>query len=315
VQFFFLFLLLTTGAVYLGYSQDRQTTLERLSNGSQLTPTRHGPVEFASWGIGPTVLVLHGAGGGYDQGILIAKAFGGEGFRWIAPSRFGYLRSPLPADASTAAQADAISDLLDALGVDRIGILAISGGVPPALQLALRQPRRTSALVLLSSAPYTPLIAAEQGLPIPVWLYQALFRSDFPYWAMTRVARLSLEAIFDVKEDLRPTLTPTEQTFVADMIDAFSPVTRRLDGLRNEGAAIDPRSHFLLGEIATPTLVIHARDDGINPFAFGEYTARRIPGAQFMPLPTGGHLLLGHHAEVQVRINAFLRESALSAIQ
>ena len=118
-------------AIYAAYSHDMQAILERMSAESQAVQSRHGTVEFTTWGSGPAVLVLHGAGGGYDQGSSIARAFGGEGFRWVAPSRFGYLRSTLPADASTAAQADALADLLDDLGIDRVAILAMSGGVPP----------------------------------------------------------------------------------------------------------------------------------------------------------------------------------------
>jgi pimeloyl-ACP methyl ester carboxylesterase len=68
----------------------------------QIVMTRHGSVEYTNWGEGAAVLVIHGAGGGYDQGVAIARAFGGEGFRWISPSRFGYLRTSLPADDSTA---------------------------------------------------------------------------------------------------------------------------------------------------------------------------------------------------------------------
>ncbi len=300
----------TAGAMYVAYSHDMQTIRERIATESQIIQTRHGSVEFKTWGSGPPVLVVHGAGGGYDQGSSIAKAFGGKGLRWIAPSRFGYLRTPLPADASTGAQADAFADLLDDLGIDRVAILGMSGGVPPSLQFALRYPARTAALVLVSSAPYTPLTAGEQQLPAPIWIYQALFSSDLPYWVLEKVVRSRLETIFDVKPDLRSVLTPEEKAFVADMVDAFEPVTMRTDGLRNEGAAIDPKTNYPPEKITTPTLVIHSRDDGINPFAFGEYTAQHIPGAEFMPLTTGGHLLLGHQAEVQARVDAFLREYA-----
>ena len=50
------------------------------------------------------------------------KAWTWQGHSWHrdfrgAPSRFGYLRTPLPSDASPAAQADAHSCLLDALGL------------------------------------------------------------------------------------------------------------------------------------------------------------------------------------------------------
>jgi pimeloyl-ACP methyl ester carboxylesterase len=295
------------GAAYMIYSRDLRAMRDHLIAGSQIVETRHGPIEYATWGEGPPVLVVHGAGGGYDQGISIARAFGGEDFRWISPSRFGYLRTPMPADASTAAQAEALAGLLDALEIERVAILAMSGGVPPSLQFAQRYPERTTALVLLSSAPYTPLTAGEQKLPVPIWVYQALFSSDFPYWVLQNVAPSSLEPMFDITPALRVGAPPEEQAFIAGQVEAFQPVTGRIDGVRNEGAAIDPGARYRLEEIRTPTLVIHARDDHINPFSFGEYTAQHIPGAQFMPLATGGHLLLGHLAEVRARVNPFLQ--------
>lgn len=300
-------------ATYLAYSRDLRATRDRLAAGSQVIVTRHGPIEYTTWGSGPPVLVIHGAGGGYDQGASIARAFGGEGFRWISPSRFGYLRTPLPADASTAAQADAFADLLDALNIKQVAVIGFSGGVPPALQFAQRYPQRTSALALLSGAPYTPLTASEQELPVPIWVYQALFSSDFPYWVLQKVARSSLEPMFDVTPALRAAAPLEEQPFIASMVDAFQPVTARIDGVRNEGAAVDPRTSYQVETITMPTLVVHSRDDQLNPFSFGEYSAQHIPGAQLMALPSGGHLLLGHHAEVRTRVNAFLQENVAEA--
>jgi pimeloyl-ACP methyl ester carboxylesterase len=60
------------------------------------------------------------------------------------------------------------------------------------------------------------------------------------------------------------------------MVDAFAPVTHRTIGLANEGAAIDPPARYPLEQITAPALVVHARDDGINPFAFGAYAARHL---------------------------------------
>ena len=92
------------------------------------------------------------------------------------------------------------------------------------------------------------------------------------------------------------------------IVDAFQPVTRRTDGLRNEAAAIDPNMHYVLDKIDVPTLVIHSRDDGMNPFAIGEFTATHIRDARFIPLASGGHLLLGHQSEVREQVRAFLRQ-------
>jgi pimeloyl-ACP methyl ester carboxylesterase len=263
-------------AAYGIYRRGIATLRAALARGSTVIDTRHGPIEVARLGEGPPVLVLHGAGGGYDQALLLARMFGPTGHQWIAVSRFGYLRSPLPTDASTKAQAEALLDLLDAMGIDRVGILAMSGGVPPALQLAALAPDRITGLALLSSAPFTPLTAAAQDLPMPAWAYQALFSSDFPIWAIIHTAPGLLDPVFYVTPALRA----------------------RLPGLANEGAAIDSAATYALDRIAAPILIVHARDDGINPFPIAEFLAKSLPRARFLPLPDGGHLLLGHKAEV-----------------
>jgi pimeloyl-ACP methyl ester carboxylesterase len=298
-----------TALAYAACLRDVQALRAGLDAASRVVATPFGPVEFAEGGRGPAVLVLHGAGGGHDQGRLLAEAFLPASHRWIAPSRFGYLRSPLPEDASTAAQADALAALLDAIGERRVAVLAMSGGVPPALQLAARHPERVSALVLLSLAPFAPLTAAEQQLPVPIWLYQALFRTDFPYWLAWRLAPARLYPIFDVRPERLAATSLRERAFVERMVAEFLPVTARAAGLRNEGAAIDPAAANPLPGVRAPTLVVHARDDGITPFSTAEFAAARLGQAEFLPLPSGGHLLLGHHAAVAPRVAAFLGRS------
>lgn len=292
------------------YTADMNRITQRLTAGSDPAMTRHGQIEFTSWGNGPAVLVVHGAGGGYDQGLLLPTRFGGEGYRWISVSRFGYLRSALPEDGSAIAQAEAFADLMDVLDIDQVAVLAMSGGVPPALQFARLFPERTSALMLLSTAPYTPLTAADQDLTIPAWVYQALFSSDFVFWAIVRLLPSRLDAFFDVSAEARLRMSEQDQAFVSALVGAFLPVTARVAGLRNEGAAIDPGTGYDLAAVTAPTLVVHARDDGINPFAIGVHTAESIAGAELMALPDGGHLLLGHADDVRDRVSEFLKAHA-----
>jgi len=97
-----------TALTYPSYQRDIRDTRERIAAGSPIVDTRCGRIEYAvAGGEGPTVLAVHGAGGGYDQGLEIADRLVQRGFRVVAVSRFGYLRATLPADASPAAQADA----------------------------------------------------------------------------------------------------------------------------------------------------------------------------------------------------------------
>jgi len=307
--FRWLLLIATCGALLAigwAYKSDMRAIAARLEAGAQVIETAFGPVAFATGGQGAPVLVIHGAGGGHDQGRLMAEAFLPEGTRWIAPSRFGYPGSAMPEDSSTAAQADAFARMLDVLGLDRVVVAAMSGGVPPALHFAHRHPERTRALILLSLAPFAPLDAEEQELPIPIWLYDALFATDLPLWALTRLSPRALAPIFDARPELTAQMTATEAAFVDAMIAAFLPVTARRDGLANEGAAIDPAAALDLGAIVAPALIVHASDDRITPLTTATFAAEHLPLAETLFFETGGHLLLGHHAELRDRIAGFL---------
>jgi pimeloyl-ACP methyl ester carboxylesterase len=291
------------------FLRDMATIRARLADASVVVKTDAGLIEYARRGDGDPLLVLHGAGGGHDQGALLARALIGEGFDVISPSRFGYLRSPLPADASTSAQADALVALLDELEIDRVGVVAMSGGVPPALQLAERHRTRVNAIVLLSAAPFAPSALEAQELPVPIAIYNFLFASDFPYWLVIRTAPAAIAPIFDVRASHLRRATAEERRFAREMMAAFEPVTERIAGLKNEGAAIDPAAHYDLGSITAPTLVVHAVDDALNPPTASERIARDIPGASLVLLADGGHLLLGHHGAMRDRISSRLRDS------
>ncbi len=111
-----------------------------------------GTIEFGQYGQGPDLLVCHALYGGFDIGLGIGATYAGDGYRVLAPSRFGYLGSALPEGASPAVQADAYAALLDALGVKRTVVFGYSAGGVSAVQFALRHPEHTQALILLASA-------------------------------------------------------------------------------------------------------------------------------------------------------------------
>lgn len=100
---------------YYRYRRDISAARARISSGSQMVHTPCGSIEYAVAGNGPPILVIHGAGGGFDQGLQFTRPLINTGFKVIAVSRFGYLRTPLPSDASPIIQANAHAYLLDAL--------------------------------------------------------------------------------------------------------------------------------------------------------------------------------------------------------
>src|SRR5215203_2163681 len=93
-----------TGAgTYLAFLADMRAARARLLAGSRVVSTACVPIEVAEVGEGAAVLVVHGTGGGFDQGMNIARGFmgeWGEGFRRIAVSRFSYLRTLMPLDCT-----------------------------------------------------------------------------------------------------------------------------------------------------------------------------------------------------------------------
>jgi hypothetical protein len=68
----------TLGIVYGRYRKDIQKAQERLESDSQILQTACGPIEYGTCGSGYPVLVVHGAGGGYDQGLSLARSFIGK---------------------------------------------------------------------------------------------------------------------------------------------------------------------------------------------------------------------------------------------
>ena len=298
--------LVCCAVAYRGASNEvyvRQVYLDSLA---ERVATAHGIVEYAIIGEGPPLVVLHGAGGGFDQGLLLASAMAPAGRRLIVLSRFGYLGSTLPEDASTTAQARAIAELLDGLEVGSVDFLAMSGGVPPALRFAQIFPARTGKLVLLSSAPVTPFSPDVEGRPVPTWVYTALLGNNTVYWLLSRYGRDQLRTGFDARPELMAGLSNDESRFVEELIDGFLPASARLAGLRNEGAAVDPSTHYALDTITAPTLIVHAGDDRMNPFEVAEFLKVSLANPTYLPLETGGHLLLGHHSELQEVITGFL---------
>jgi 2-hydroxy-6-oxonona-2,4-dienedioate hydrolase len=97
---------------FVAYRADLRHAIQRVSSGSVLAFISCGEIEYAVVGHGPPVLVIHGAGGGFDQGVLLGRELAARGYRAIAVSRFGYWRTPMPPDASPETQADAHACLL-----------------------------------------------------------------------------------------------------------------------------------------------------------------------------------------------------------
>lgn len=301
-------------AVRWQFGRDLASATARAAQGSAVETTRCGPIEVQQAGEGVPLLMVHGSGGGHDQGMDWARPLTREGIRVIAMSRFGYLRTARPADASPEAQADAHVCLLDALGIGKAAVVGVSAGAASALQMALRHSDRVSALVLVVPIAWKPGSVADSAPPVTdeqdAWLLR-LLGSDFLYWTGLRVARdLVFRHVLATRPELIHAASAQEQARVNAMAERVLPVSQRALGLRDDtrlGKGLRPAA---LETIRVPTLAISARDDGFGTYAGAEYTASRIPGARFIGYDSGGHLLVGRDEAVRDAIAGWLRSAS-----
>jgi pimeloyl-ACP methyl ester carboxylesterase len=89
----------------------------------EIIQTEQGPVEIGRTGSGPPVLFVHGTPGGADSSLAMGWYLAAAGFEVIAPSRPGYLGSPLNGRETVDLQSDLLAALLDELGHDRVGVV------------------------------------------------------------------------------------------------------------------------------------------------------------------------------------------------
>jgi pimeloyl-ACP methyl ester carboxylesterase len=227
-----------------------------------------------------------------------AETYIGAGHRFVAPSRFGYLGSSLPAAALPAVQADAHAVLLDALGIDRAAVFGYSGGGPSAIQFAFRHAGRTTALILMASA-----LPDKAGAP-PKVVAQAFFGSDLLFWILKSYAPSLFTRILGMPKGFRP--APQERERIEQTMDSLFPIRPRKRGVLFDLYMSNPDvQSYPLEELSVPTLIINAKDDGLSAFGNASRASGRIRRSKLVAIDRGGHLLLGSETRIKQEIAGF----------
>jgi 2-hydroxy-6-oxonona-2,4-dienedioate hydrolase len=279
----------------------------RTQGRSTVFESRFGAMEYAEAGAGAPVLMAHGTGGGFDQGLAMSGPLAEE-WRVIAPSRFGYLRSAFPEDPSSDNQADAFVDLLDHLGIDRTAIIGGSAGALSALAFALRHPDRCSALVALVPAAYAPgRPPVEPPTPLAQAIIDHALKSDFLFWAaMTLNEDAMIASLLATDPALVARAGPQERARVREILRSILPVSDRAQGLLNDGRLAYTPQPMPIERITTPTLAVSLEDDRFQTIAAARHIAESVPGARLVTYPDGGHIWVGRDRELFAEINTFL---------
>jgi len=294
------------GVTWPRYARDLGAARERAAKNTTIMSTAAGPIEYVVAGDGDPILVLHGTGGGWDQGLSSAGELGRFGFKLIIPSRFGYLGTPMPAGATPATEADAWATLLDSLGVQRVAVVAFSAGTVPAFQFAMRHPARVTKLALFVPAAGGILENPPPGPP--AWVMNIVLRWDLPMWLTRQASPKTMWKLVAVPPALVPALDADERAKLEHTVDEIFPVSRRASGIRYDAGNQSGREHlYPLEAIDIPTLFVTAEDDLYRTLPNARAAAARMPRATILSYPTGGHLLLGHGADVWPRVASFIR--------
>ena len=280
----------------------------RLEGRSSVLDTTAGALEYAVAGHGPPLMMIHGTGGGFDQGLLFANGLRATGFQIIAPSRFGYLKSAFPEDASPARQADVLVELLDHLGIESLPVIGGSAGALTAAEVALRHPDRCARLVLLVPAANLTGRDPVEFTALQRRAVDLVLGSDFAFWALSSFAPgQMIRTLLATDPALLEKVSADEKRRAELILASLMPIGRKTEGMRADGFWAGTPSPTAYANITVPTRILSCEDDLFGTAATARRLAGRIPGAQLTIWPEGGHIWLGHDGDLAHEITAFLQ--------
>jgi pimeloyl-ACP methyl ester carboxylesterase/DNA-binding CsgD family transcriptional regulator len=175
-----------------------------------------------------------------------------------------------------------LETVVDALGVERFALLGISQGAAVAIAYAVLHPQRVTHLVLHGGYARGRLVRAATP--------QARDEAE----TMCRLAELgwgkadpSFRQFFTTQ--FIPGGSPEQHQWFNEM-ERISTSPENAANFMRAFSTIDVTD--MLARVKCPTLVLHCTHDVRVPFEEGRLLATGIPGAQFVPIDSGNHLLL-----------------------
>ncbi len=201
------------------------------------------------------------------------------------------------ADVSFEAWVRDLEAVVDAVGLPRFPLFAMSQACPVAVAYAVRHPERVSALVLHGGyargwlkRDLSPEKAEEERLMISLmrigWGREnPAFRQVF---AMQLFPEATTDALRALETQMRISVSPENAV-----------------RLESEMHQVDVRA--LAPQVSAPTLVLHSRGDEGVPFEEGRLLASLIPKAQFVALDSKNHLVTQQEPAWQALTEAMRR--------
>lgn len=263
----------------------------RLNSYKEMTSsidTSFGKMTYIDKGSGEAILICHGICGGYDQAYDALKDRVDD-YRIIAPSRFGYIGSDMPQNATVKDQAKAYKELLDKLNIDKVYVLATSAGGTPAIRFALDYPERTKGLILYcSSMPYSVKPDTNEeyvGPPKQVC-------NNFTMWLISPL--------------FEPLMGMDSST-----INEILPINEKRDGIVFDSKVVNTDMNknfdqYDVESLKVPTIVFNAKDDKMAVYSRTKSSVERFPNCTFISFESGGHLMTGNENKINSELDKFI---------
>lgn len=302
ILFVFLFLF---GISYLMFTQDMNSAKERLSTSENFN-TPNGDIEYAIQGEGSPILLLHGAGGGFDFGLWSGKVFFENNHKIISVSRYGYLGSPIPENASIKNQAAQYNLLLDHLNITKVGVVGASAGGPSAIQFANDYPEKCSGLILISAVSMPEPSGSEE--PMYIKIIHLIQQSDYSYWIFSKFGQSTILDMMGIPKEVYEKFTPEQKELAQEMLDVMHPMTQRYKGTINDAEMLLV-DEISMDTISCPVFIMHARDDALVHYTHAINSHERIPHSRLLLFETGGHAMLSQIDQVRENVEQFLNAS------
>jgi pimeloyl-ACP methyl ester carboxylesterase len=247
-------------------------------------------------GEGPVVLLVHGFPLDHTMWRFQVEGLS-DAYRLIAPDLRGFGKSGVtPGKVSMEQLADDLAGLLDALQIaGPVVFCGLSMGGYVGWQFWRKHRDRLAAMILCDTRAVadTPEAAAMRR-----------------QMADDVLARGSVVAAEAMRPKLFGESTRREQPEVVEQLGRVMESTNPVGvAAAQRGIAERIDASGLLGEIASPVLVIVGEHDAISTAAEMRQIAKAIPGAEYCEIPDAGHMApLEKPDVVNARIRAFLQQ-------
>lgn len=231
---------------------------------------------FTALGGGPTVLMLHGIGGGHLAFAPQVETFASAGYRAVAWDMPGYGHSAPIEPYTFKGLAQSCIQLIETLKVDRVVLLGHSMGGMVAQEVVARRPDLVSRLILCGTSP-------AFGKPDGDWQREFIAQRTAPLDAGKSMPELA-ETL--VPQMVGPGSLPEGVRLATHCMGMVPAATyrRALECI----VTFDRRGN--LGNIHVPTLLVAGEHDRNAPPAVMKKMAEGIAHSTYIEMKGIGHL-------------------------